>query len=121
MKTENNTFLKFTALIHKPSRKAERKKENLNDISSADQPTDSRPPEATSAPSTHIDRTLISPPAGMKRVHTSCFPEPFSTRLTPHKDTSAFIACASRNCKAPAEVDLEAGSPVICCLHTSVF
>lgn len=36
-----------------------RKKKNLNYITSADQPTDSRPPEATSASSTNIDRILI--------------------------------------------------------------
>lgn len=35
------------------------KKKNLNYITSADQPTDSRPPEATSASSTNIDRIPI--------------------------------------------------------------
>lgn len=38
-----------------------KKKKNLNYITSADQPTDSRPPEATSASSANIDRILIFP------------------------------------------------------------
>lgn len=37
-----------------------KKKKNLNYITAADQPTDSRPPEATSATSTNIDRVPIS-------------------------------------------------------------
>lgn len=53
-----------------------KKKKNLNYITIADQPTDSRPPEATSASSTNIDRILIFFPyflTNMKLVHKRCF------------------------------------------------
>lgn len=49
-------------------------KKNLNYITAADQPTDSRPPEATSATSTNIDRVPISFlhfVINMKLVHKS--------------------------------------------------
>lgn len=80
-KTTDSTPPKFTENvrlinIHKPilaflasgshflqlietERKKGMKEKNLNYITSTDQPTDSRPPGATSASSTNIDRILI--------------------------------------------------------------
>lgn len=53
-------FLQLIEIVEGREEKKKRRKKNLNYITAADQPTDSRPPEATSATSTNIDRVPIS-------------------------------------------------------------
>lgn len=121
-KITNSTFPKFTediALIniHKPilvlasgshflqviEIEWRRKKKNLNYITSADQPTDSRPPEATSASSTNIDRILIFFPhflTNMKPVYKSCFPSAVKKHLKFLTKALLHSLYVSRKCTA---------------------